>query len=92
MIAGQGFEPLDITVRHGQRAGELPGLHEDPFARMLITQALIERLGFKLEGRMRESFPIGGRVRDELVFGLLEREWRARDPEYFRSVGSGVFK
>ena len=38
----QGFEPLSVTVRHGQRAGSLPGHHRDPFDRMLIAQAILE--------------------------------------------------
>ncbi|MBM3820847.1 MAG: type II toxin-antitoxin system VapC family toxin [Acidimicrobiia bacterium] len=40
----QGFVGLDITVRHAQHAGGLPGEHRDPFDRMLIAQALIEGL------------------------------------------------
>lgn len=43
-IASQGFTALDITVRHAQRAGRLPGDHKDPFDRMLIAQAQIEDL------------------------------------------------
>jgi PIN domain nuclease of toxin-antitoxin system len=43
-VAGQGFEPLDITVRHAQRAGRLGGDHRDPFDRMLIAQAQLEDL------------------------------------------------
>lgn len=43
-LALQGFNGLDITVRHGQRAGSLPGLHRDPFDRMLIAQAQAENL------------------------------------------------
>jgi len=42
------------------------------------SQRVASRLGFTLEGRTRESFPIGDVWRDELVFGLLAREWRAR--------------
>jgi len=38
-LALQGFTGLDITVEHGQRAGNLPGPHRDPFDRMLIAQA-----------------------------------------------------
>ena len=38
------FDGLDITVAHGQRAGSLPGLHRDPFDRMLIAQAHLEDL------------------------------------------------
>ena len=38
-IAGQGFEELAITVDDAARAGRLPGLHRDPFDRVLIAQA-----------------------------------------------------
>jgi len=41
-IAGQGFMPLPITVFHAQRAGALPGPHQDPFDRMLVVQAQTE--------------------------------------------------
>jgi len=41
-VTGQGFESLDITLLHGQRAGALGGSHRDPFDRMLIAQAQAE--------------------------------------------------
>ena len=43
-IAGQGFEELAITVDDAARAGRLPGLHRDPFDRVLIAQALARGL------------------------------------------------
>lgn len=43
-IAEEGFLPLPITVRHGERAGELPSLHRDPFDRMFVAQAQEEDL------------------------------------------------
>jgi PIN domain nuclease of toxin-antitoxin system len=43
-IAQQDFLPLAISVEHGQRAGNLPGQHRDPFDRMLIAQAQAENL------------------------------------------------
>ena len=43
-VASQGFSALDITIRHAQRAGRLPGEHRDPFDRMLIAQAQLEDL------------------------------------------------
>jgi len=39
LIASQGFEPLNMTVNHAERAGMLPGEHRDPFDRMLAAQA-----------------------------------------------------
>ena len=41
-LASQGFAALEISVRHAQRAGNLPGDHRDPFDRMLIAQAQLE--------------------------------------------------
>jgi PIN domain nuclease of toxin-antitoxin system len=43
-IERHGFLPLPISVEHGQRAGNLPGPHKDPFDRMLIAQAQAENL------------------------------------------------
>ena len=39
-IAVQGFDALAISVADAQRAGGLPGIHRDPFDRMIIAQAL----------------------------------------------------
>ncbi len=38
------FTPLDINFKHSQLAGQLPYIHKDPFDRMLIAQAIIEKL------------------------------------------------
>jgi PIN domain nuclease of toxin-antitoxin system len=39
-----GFTALPITLLHAQRAGALPGPHKDPFDRMLVAQALSDRM------------------------------------------------
>lgn len=38
------FTPLSINFDHANLAGELPIIHKDPFDRMLIAQAIIEKL------------------------------------------------
>ena len=43
-FTAQGFRELPITVEHGRLAGKLPGPHRDPFDRMLVAQAQLERL------------------------------------------------
>lgn len=43
-VRGQGFQPLPITLEHGQTAGALPGSHRDQFDRMLVAQAREEKL------------------------------------------------
>jgi PIN domain nuclease of toxin-antitoxin system len=43
-IAGSEFTDLSISVAHAVGAAELPPHHHDPFDRLLIAQARIERL------------------------------------------------
>ena len=38
-----GFAVLPISLDHALRAGSLPGHHKDPFDRLLIAQANVER-------------------------------------------------
>lgn len=38
------FRTLPVSLEHGDAAGALPLHHRDPFDRMLIAQAMIERL------------------------------------------------
>jgi PIN domain nuclease of toxin-antitoxin system len=40
-VSEQGFIELPVTIRHGQLAGSLPGIHKDPFDRMLVAQAMV---------------------------------------------------
>lgn len=44
VLDAQGFVPLPITFVHGQAAGALPGPLQDPFDRMLIAQAMLDRM------------------------------------------------
>ena len=43
-LEAQGFVPLPITFVHGQTAGSLPGPLKDPFDRMLVAQAMLDRM------------------------------------------------
>ncbi len=44
VIQEQGFELLSITAAHAYAAGSLPLHHRDPFDRMIIAQARMEKL------------------------------------------------
>ena len=44
VIKKQGFEMLSITSDHAYAVGGLPSYHSDPFDRILIAQAKLERL------------------------------------------------
>ena len=41
VVNAQGFKELPVTIRQGQLAGSLPGIHKDPFDRMLVAQAIL---------------------------------------------------
>jgi len=42
VIVEAGFRVLPVTMRHAVHAGRLPGVHRDPFDRMLMAQSLLE--------------------------------------------------
>jgi [ribosomal protein S5]-alanine N-acetyltransferase len=42
--------------------------------------ALLERLGFRHEGYLRERWLVAGAVHDSLLLGLLAKEWQAVRP------------
>ena len=44
VLGRQPFEMLAITAEHAHAVGDLPAHHRDPFDRMLIAQAKVERL------------------------------------------------
>jgi PIN domain nuclease of toxin-antitoxin system len=44
MLATFRLEELPVGIRHGERAATLPLHHGDPFDRMLVAQALEEKL------------------------------------------------
>lgn len=43
-VLRHGFIDLPISMSHAQSAGALAGAHRDPFDRMLVAQALEEKL------------------------------------------------
>ncbi len=44
-LALNGIETLPILMAHALGVGQLPLLHRDPFDRMLVVQAQMEKLG-----------------------------------------------
>ncbi|MBI5446467.1 MAG: type II toxin-antitoxin system VapC family toxin [Deltaproteobacteria bacterium] len=44
VLAAQPLLPLDVTAEHAHAIARLPDHHRDPFDRMLIAQAGVERL------------------------------------------------
>jgi PIN domain nuclease of toxin-antitoxin system len=59
-ILANGFQPLTITHAHAKLAGELAGVHRDPFDRLLAAQAIVEDMAVvTIDGQIAE---LGARV------------------------------
>lgn len=43
-IVNSGFQELAISARHAAMVANLPGIHRDPFDRILVAQAMCEPL------------------------------------------------
>jgi PIN domain nuclease of toxin-antitoxin system len=52
------FYPLPIAVTHAISAGRLPRHHDDPFDRMLIAQAQLERLTVVTHDRRFQAYGV----------------------------------
>ena len=44
VLAQQHFPELAVTVRHADAIVGLPPIHRDPFDRLLVTQAMVEKM------------------------------------------------
>ena len=57
-VRRQGFEPLPISIDHGQVAGALLGAHRDPFDRMLVAQAQEEKMALVSNESVFDAFGV----------------------------------
>ena len=58
MVDDNGWQPLPLSIAHAQLAGRLPGMHKDPFDRMLAAQALIDDLEMVTNDPAIEAFGV----------------------------------
>jgi RimJ/RimL family protein N-acetyltransferase len=77
---GRGYVREILPVLVAWAFGPL-GLHRleaDVDPRNEASIRALERLGFRVEGRLRDRWQVTGEVQDTLILGLLEPEWRTR--------------
>lgn len=74
---GQGYasEALTALFDFAFSTLDLHRIEADVDPRNTASLKALERLGFRLEGHLRERYFIGGEIQDALVLGLLRREW-----------------
>ncbi len=53
-----GFESLSVTIEHGWLAGSLPRLHDDPFDRVIVAQAIAEGLTIATSDRRMRDYGV----------------------------------
>lgn len=74
---GQGImtEALSATLEYGFRKMELNRIQAIIDSKNVRSIRLVERLGFKREGVLRQNSFFIGRFLDDIVFSLLKKEW-----------------
>jgi ribosomal-protein-serine acetyltransferase len=79
--AAQGRGTMTFAVRalvdHAVGAWELNRVEIRADVENLRSRAIPERLGFKLEGTLRQAQRLGDSYGDQVVYAMLAREWAA---------------
>jgi PIN domain nuclease of toxin-antitoxin system len=57
-LAEQGIRPLSVTLSHSLKVYDLPPHHRDPFDRLIIAQAIAEKMCILTADRAFEKYPV----------------------------------
>ena len=74
---GYAREALELLLAHAFGTLGLRRLEADVDPRNRASTTLLERLGFRHEGTLRERWFVQGELQDSAMYGLLARDWRA---------------
>lgn len=75
---GYMSEAVETLLRFALGPMDLHRIEADIDPRNAASIRLIERFGFQREGFLRERWIVGGEITDTVMYGLLQREWKAR--------------
>ncbi len=75
---GLASEAASEVVKFGFSEMGLNRIEADPFYNNDSSSKLLDKLGFKLEGRLRQTLLFRGYYYDELWYGLLKEEWNTK--------------
>jgi RimJ/RimL family protein N-acetyltransferase len=75
---GRGYatEAAHEVLRFGFEQLKLHRITAECIADNIASAHVLEKIGMKLEGRLREKEYFKGRWWDHLLYGILEREWK----------------
>jgi RimJ/RimL family protein N-acetyltransferase len=85
---GYGREALTLVLRFAFQEVNLHRVQLTVFAYNAPAIALYEKIGFRLEGVLREFMHRDGRRYDMYLYGLLRQEWEAREAERAALLGA----
>jgi RimJ/RimL family protein N-acetyltransferase len=74
---GYATEAARALLQWGFDTLDLNRVQAEADTRNAASARVLEKLGFVLEGTLREDCVVDGDVSDSWVYGLLRREWRA---------------
>lgn len=76
---GQGYaqEALRLALAYAFGTLELNRIEADIDPRNAASIRLVERMGFRYEGLLRERWQVGGEIQDGAIYGLLARDYAA---------------
>lgn len=74
---GFGTEAVGVLLGFAFQTLGLHRLEADVDPRNQPSLRLLERLGFRREGTLRERYHVNGEIQDSVILGLLRREWEA---------------
>jgi [ribosomal protein S5]-alanine N-acetyltransferase len=75
---GYASEAMSSLIAFAFADLDLIRLEADADPRNDRSIAVLERLGFRREGLLRDRWLVAGEAQDSAVFGLLRREWSVR--------------
>lgn len=72
---GYATEAMRAVIEHAFGTLDLRRLEADIDPANAASARVLQRLGFSLEGRLRERWEVAGVVSDSDIYGLLQHEW-----------------
>jgi ribosomal-protein-alanine N-acetyltransferase len=77
---GYATEAASALLQWAFDAFDLNRVQAEADTRNVASARVLEKVGFVLEGTLREDCIVNGDVSDSWVYGLLRREWQASRP------------
>jgi RimJ/RimL family protein N-acetyltransferase len=75
---GLAKDAVTTVIEFAFETLDLHRIEADVDPRNARSLALLERLGFRREGCLRERYLVNGEIQDALLLGLLRPEWNAK--------------